>query len=161
MATLIVSSRANSANLSPASLSKAREAFVERVDAAALDAQRRCSMGGMPFHLSAACSYLADAGVVAPASRGEQFFGWDLTTSRRYLAGLDPAARHAEIEAGASALFETRNPICPDIAKARVVTARIARKLEIRWARTSAAYFDRHDAKLVAANDGDEMVARG
>jgi len=150
-----------SANLSPAQLSQAREKFVERVDAAAVDAQRSCSIEGMPFRLSAACSFLANAGVVAPASLGEQHFGWDLCVSLRYLAGLDPSARDAEIEAGRKVLFEGDAAICPNITRARVAIAQVAHCPEIRWASSSAAYFGRRDANAVAANDGDEMMARG
>lgn len=152
MATAPIPFWAQPGNLLPSDLSKAREAFVERIDAAALNAQRRCRMGGMPSALIEASCFLAEAGVAAPASQGEAFFAWDIATSRRYLDGLSPTARADEIERGRKVLFDSRRAICPDIAAARRENAQVVDILEARWARNSAAYFARRDAAKVVAN---------
>jgi hypothetical protein len=153
MATMPVPFWAQPGNLLPSDLSRAREAFVERANAAALRAQRRCRMEGMPFRLIEASCFLADAGVVAPPCAGEEFFGWDISASRRYLDGLDPTARAAEIEAGRKMLFEARNAICPDIAAMRRESAQVVDIMEARWAANSRAYF--------AQRDAGKAVARG
>lgn len=151
MATATVPFWAQPANLLPADLSKAREAFVTSVDAAALNAQRRCSMQGMPSNMVEASCFLAEAGVAAPRSKGEDYFGWDLLTSRQYLDGLNPTARGEEIEAGRKALFDGKGAICPDIAKARVESAQVVDILEARWARQRAAFHARTDAGKAVA----------
>jgi hypothetical protein len=160
MAVSIVATRSGSANLSPAQLSQAREAFVERVNTAADRAMRRCEMGGMSAALVGAACFLADAGVIAPASMGETFFGWDVAKCRQYLDGLSPAARAEEIESGRKVLFDSRNAICPDIARARVEAAKVVGVLEARWAHNSAAYFARR-ARKVAGQESHLNAARG
>ncbi len=147
MATAAIPFWAQPANLLPSDLSKTREALVERIDSAALGAQRRCSMEGMPSSLIEASCFLAEAGVAAPACKGEIFFSWDTATSRRYLDGLNPTARADELERGRKVLFQSRNAICPDIAAARREGAQVVDILEARWSRNSAAYFARLDAK--------------
>ena len=63
------------ANLLPEDLTIARAAYVERVDAEMLKAQRACSMGGMSNRLIEAGCFLAIAGVDASPCAGEHFFG--------------------------------------------------------------------------------------
>ena len=152
MATAPIPFWAQPGNLLPSDLSKAREALVERIDTAALGAQRRCSIEGMPSSLIEASCFLAEAGVAAPASEGEAFFAWDIATSRRYLDGLSPTARADEIERGRKVLFDGRRAICPDIAAARRESAQVVDLLEARWSRNSAAYFARRDAEKAAAH---------
>lgn len=151
MATAAIPFWAQPANLLPIDLSKAREAYVARVDAAADRAMRRADMSGMPFALIEAGCFLADAGVVAPACRGEVFFGWDLAACVNYLNGLDPTARGEELERGRKVLFESRHAICPDIAATRRETAQVVDIMEARWARQAADYFARKDAGKAVA----------
>lgn len=152
MATAPVPFWAQPGNLLPSDLSKAREAFVERVNAAAKRAMRTPAPIGMPFRLIEASCFLAEAGVVAPPCQGETYFGWDLGTSRQYLDGLDPTARAAEIEAGREMMFEARHAICPDLATARQESAQVVDIMEARWSRQSAAYFARRDAEKAVAH---------
>jgi hypothetical protein len=91
------------------SLSAIRTVLVQRIDDAAVAAQRLASPDvSMPSSLLAACMWLADAGYDGEASEGEKFFAWSPAAYLRYLYGLSPVARAQEVAAGRRVLFEGR-----------------------------------------------------
>jgi hypothetical protein len=111
MATNVVPLVCGPAKLSAHRLAGMRAAFVKRVDEAAERAMGKPEQTGIPFYLSAASCFLASQGVEAEPSTGEQFFNWDLSVSRSYLAGLDRGAREEELEIGMRAFLAGRRAI--------------------------------------------------
>ncbi|WP_420137763.1 hypothetical protein [Sphingomonas sp.] len=96
--------------LEPSVLGAIRAVLCNRIDDAALVAQRQARPNiSMPSALLAAALYLTDAGAAEePASAGEEYFAWGPRAYRRYLGKLTDAARAAEVEAGRRVLFEGR-----------------------------------------------------
>lgn len=90
-------------------LAAARAALCDRIDQAAITAQRLARPEvSMPSALLAAGLFLAAHGGHDEPSAGEQYFAWGPRAYRRYLDRLSPEARAAEIEAGRRVIFEGR-----------------------------------------------------
>jgi len=96
--------------LQPSVLGAIRAALCDRIDDAAIAAQRQARPNiSMPSALLAAGLYLANAGLAdEPASAGEDYFAWGPRAYRLYLGKLTPDARAVEVEAGRRVVFEGR-----------------------------------------------------
>ena len=96
-------------------LAAIRAALCERIDEAAIRAQRRASAEvSLPSALLSAALYLTAHGQAEEdACAGEIFFAWSPRAYRRYLDALTPAARDAELAAGYRVIFEGRASRAP------------------------------------------------
>ena len=96
-----------------------RAALCDRIDQAAIAAQRRARADvSMPSSLLSAGLYLASHGVTDRPCDGEIFFAWGPTAYRRYLDALTVDARKRELEAGWRVIFEGRAGRLPLIERA-------------------------------------------